>query len=136
MIYYYGPLIILITINIVLFIETAKRIIIQNRDNRRQLDQSECQRHIRKLKKYSPIGLYYLKNILRYILYFSFVMLFRLFVIVGGVWIFDIITYVCYLGGIDIKWIKYSDYITSSQGILLFVVTILKKDVLKALAKR
>lgn len=63
-------------------------------------------------------------------------MLFRLFVIVGGVWIFDIITYVGFLHGIDNKWITYSDYITSSQGILLFVVTILKNDVLKALVKR
>lgn len=63
-------------------------------------------------------------------------MLLRLFVIVGVVWILEIITYVCSLYGIRNNWTKAADYITCSQGIILFVVTILKKDVLKALAER
>lgn len=63
-------------------------------------------------------------------------MLFRLFVIVGVVWILDIVTYICSLYEIHNNWTKASEYITCSQGIILFVVTILKKDVLKALAER
>lgn len=63
-------------------------------------------------------------------------MLFRLFVIVGVVWILEIIYYICTLNKISHKWTNITDYITDSQGIILFVITVLKKDVLTALAER
>lgn len=125
----------LITINIVLFIKTAMRIIVQNSDNRRQLKQFECQRQFKKLDKYEQVGHLYIK-IYICIFYFSFLMLFRLFVIVGVVWILEIITYICSVCKIYNNWTKAADCVTSAHGIILFAVTILKKDVLKGLANR
>lgn len=63
-------------------------------------------------------------------------MLFRLFVIVGVVWILEIITYICSVCKIYNNWTKAADCVTSAHGIILFAVTILKKDVLKGLANR
>lgn len=125
----------LITINIVLFIKTAMRIIVQNSDNRRQLKQFECQRQFKKFDKYEQVGHLYIK-IYICIFYFSFLMLFRLFVIVGVVWILEIITYICSVCKIYNNWTKAADCVTSAHGIILFAVTILKKDVLKGLANR
>lgn len=63
-------------------------------------------------------------------------MIFRLFVIVGVVWILEIIYYICTVNHFNREWASITDYITDSQGIILFVITVLKKNVLKALAER
>lgn len=55
-IYFYGPMLTLILINIVLFIKTVRRIIVQNRDNRRQLKRSQSQRQLRNSAKYVYLG--------------------------------------------------------------------------------
>lgn len=64
----------------------------------------------------------------------SFGMFFRLFAISGVVWITEIISFLFSLNSKGIS--NYIDYIPCSQGILLFFVTIWKKDVLKAVYER
>ncbi|XP_060645292.1 probable G-protein coupled receptor Mth-like 11 [Drosophila nasuta] len=113
-IYYYGPISIYLTLNTKLFIITASKIFFRNRTNRRQLTQSERQRNLRTLTNFGTF--------------------FRLFVIMGVFWIFEIISYFGYTI-FDIS-MKFNNMITCCQGITLFVATILKRDVLKALANR
>lgn len=63
-------------------------------------------------------------------------MFFRLFMIVGVIWILEIISYAFFLyyeNNVTSVWIKMLDIITSGQGIVLFVATILRKEVLKSL---
>ncbi|KAM8704033.1 hypothetical protein ACLKA7_008623 [Drosophila subpalustris] len=52
MIYYYGPIALLLIFNTTLFIKTAVRIFVQNRKNRRQLKKMEGQRNLRNLTKF------------------------------------------------------------------------------------
>lgn len=60
-------------------------------------------------------------------------MFFRLFVIVGVIWILEIISHVAMLCQFEDVWTNIIDYIVSGQGIVVFVVTILRKEVLKNL---
>ncbi|XP_062123246.1 probable G-protein coupled receptor Mth-like 11 [Drosophila sulfurigaster albostrigata] len=106
-------MIIYITLYTTLYIVTASKIFFQNRINRRQLTQSERQRNLRTLTNFGTF--------------------FWLFVIMGVFWIFEIISYFGYIFDISIKCF---DVITCCQGITLFVATILKRDVLNALANR
>ncbi|KAH8397714.1 hypothetical protein KR215_010481 [Drosophila sulfurigaster] len=112
-IYYYGPISIYLTFNTTLFIITASKIFFQNRTNRRQLTQSDHQRNLRTLTNFGTF--------------------FRLFVIMGVFWILEIISYFGQMFDISMQFI---DVICCGQGIILFVATILKRDVLKALANR
>lgn len=61
-------------------------------------------------------------------------MFFRFFAIAGVVWIFDIIAYIFDINLTQIE--NFIDIIPSSQGILLFFVTIWKRDVLKLVYER
>lgn len=61
-------------------------------------------------------------------------MFFRLFTIAGVVWTIDIIAYIFDISSTENE--DYIDLIPSSQGILLFFVTIWKKDVLKLVYER
>jgi len=63
-------------------------------------------------------------------------MFFRLFVIVGALWILEIASYLYSRLVDDSTGILTCDVITSGQGIILFAVTILKRDVLKSLSDR
>lgn len=58
LIYFFGPIFILLIINIAFFIKTITRIIVQNRNNRRQLAQSVNQGHLRNIAKYVLLGVY------------------------------------------------------------------------------
>lgn len=62
-------------------------------------------------------------------------MFFRLFVIVGVIWILEIVSHVATLLDYNMVWTKIIDYIISGQGIVVFVVTVLKREVLKSLHK-
>lgn len=77
--------------------------------------------------------IWYLK-ILVFISFYSFGMFFRLFTIAGVVWTIDIIAYIFDISSTENE--DYIDLIPSSQGILLFFVTIWKKDVLKLVYER
>ncbi|KAL7731084.1 hypothetical protein ACLKA6_014290 [Drosophila palustris] len=116
MIYYYGPIALLLIFNTTLFIKTAVRIFVQNRKNRRQLKKMEGQRNLKNLT--------------------NFGMFFRLFVIMGVIWSLEIASYVWSMIDDMSTGITFADVLTSGQGILLFAVTILKRDVLKSLKDR
>ncbi|XP_034484403.1 probable G-protein coupled receptor Mth-like 11 [Drosophila innubila] len=116
MIYYYGPMSMLLIFNTTFFVKTAMRIFVQNRKNRRQLKKSEGQRNLRNLTNFS--------------------MFFRLFVIVGALWILEIASFIYARISTNSTGILFADIITSGQGVILFAVTILKRDVLKSLADR
>ncbi|XP_064538273.1 probable G-protein coupled receptor Mth-like 11 isoform X2 [Drosophila montana] len=116
MIYFYGPIFLLIVCNTTFFIKTAMRIFVQNKNNKRQLKKTECQRNLRNLT--------------------NFEMFFRLFIIVGVMWLLEIISYLCLLFNVNSMWVKFADMLTSAQGVILFVVTIIKKDVLRSIAER
>ncbi|XP_030243804.1 probable G-protein coupled receptor Mth-like 11 [Drosophila navojoa] len=51
MIYYFGPILLLLLLNITLLIKTTNRIVVQNRGNRRVLKLSDGQRNFRNLTK-------------------------------------------------------------------------------------
>ncbi|XP_070063049.1 probable G-protein coupled receptor Mth-like 11 isoform X3 [Drosophila virilis] len=51
MIYFYGPILLLIVCNTTFFIKTAMRIFVQNKNNKRQLKKTECQHNLRNLTK-------------------------------------------------------------------------------------
>ncbi|KAH8417008.1 hypothetical protein KR222_001105, partial [Zaprionus bogoriensis] len=65
---------------------------------------------------------------------YRFAMFFGMFVITGVNWILEIIAYLFAISNEGFE--DFSDLITCSQGILLFFVTIWKKEVLKALYER
>ncbi|XP_062123218.1 probable G-protein coupled receptor Mth-like 11 [Drosophila sulfurigaster albostrigata] len=112
-IYYYGPIGIYLTLSTTLFIKTASEIFVQNRKNRLQLINSESQRSLRSLT--------------------NFAMFLRLFIIMGVLWILEVISY---FGEFNHIGTTILDIFNCNQGIILFVATILKKDVLKSLANR
>lgn len=130
MIYYYGPMSILLLLNIRYFVLTAWSCYIQSKDCNILLN--PAQQPQRKLLPaewvISKCFLWY-NNL--FLWYFSFMMFLRFFTIYVLVWFIEIISYLMHR--IEPNWI---DYIPSSQGIFIFIVTILRKDLLKSIYDR
>ncbi|XP_034486536.1 probable G-protein coupled receptor Mth-like 11 [Drosophila innubila] len=114
MIYYYGPILVVVLINVALSIMSARHIYVESKRNKIDLNSSEIQENLTNQAKFG--------------------MFFRLFAIAGVIWLLDILSYLLEINISGITFIF--DIITSAQGILLFFLTIWKKDVLKSLYER
>ena len=133
MIYYYGPILVGILINLTLSVITARHIYVENRENGRDWNSSESQKNFKNRAEYIIDNVYQMVVFMSYYI-FRFGMFFRLFAIAGVIWLLEIFSYWLQ---IKIETITLLfDIITSGQGILLFFVTIWKKDVLKSLYER
>ncbi|EDW57472.2 uncharacterized protein Dvir_GJ16328 [Drosophila virilis] len=64
----------------------------------------------------------------------AFKLFFRLFAITGVSWLLEIIAFLCSINNFGVT--QLIDIITSAQGILLFFVSVLKKEVIKAFNER
>ncbi|XP_034490210.1 probable G-protein coupled receptor Mth-like 11 [Drosophila innubila] len=117
LIVYYVSMCLLIGINLTLSIITARHIYVENKKNELQWNSSESQ-----MKLTSQA---------------DFCMFFRMFAVAGVIWLLDMLEMLSFLFEINMEIMEFiSEIILSSQGILLFFVTILKRDVLQSLSKR
>ncbi|XP_030565118.1 probable G-protein coupled receptor Mth-like 11 [Drosophila novamexicana] len=114
MIYYYGPILLAILINIWLSIVSAMIIYREDQNNCRVWSNAESSN---KLAHQA-----------------NFKLFFRLFAITGVSWLLEIIAFLCSINNFGVT--QLIDIITSAQGILLFFVSVLKKEVIKAFNER
>ncbi|KAH8297789.1 hypothetical protein KR054_010033, partial [Drosophila jambulina] len=112
MIYFYGPMVVLIAFNMTMFILTAIRIMAVKKELR-----TFTQRQERKKKLNSEKQTY------------SFFL--RLFIIMGISWSLEIISYLVQSNEFWQKVLKVADYFNWSQGIIIFVLFVLKRSTLK-----
>ncbi|XP_070069729.1 G-protein coupled receptor Mth-like [Drosophila takahashii] len=108
-IYFYGPMFLLVMFNLVMFIVTVTRII----DLRWNLEHDLKRKH-------EPI----VEN---------FFFFFRLFIIMGLSWIFEIISYLVQSNKFWSDIFIVADYFNWAQGIIIFVLFILRGSTLKHL---
>ncbi|KAH8379948.1 hypothetical protein KR009_008147 [Drosophila setifemur] len=117
MIYFYGPMLLLIVFNITMFILTAKRILAIKRELK-----SFNNRNQRKQKLNSDKQTY------------SFFL--RLFIIMGISWSLEIVSYLVQNNYFWRKVFLAADYLNWSQGTLIFVLFILKPSTLRLIVER
>ncbi|KAH8380252.1 hypothetical protein KR009_009686 [Drosophila setifemur] len=115
MIYFYGPMLLLIIFNITMFVLTAKRILATKRELQSFNDLQQ-----RKQKHNSDRQTFFL----------------RLFVIMGVSWSLEIVSYLVRNNGFWRKIFLAADYLNLSQGILIFVMFILKRSTLRLIVER
>ncbi|KQS39313.1 uncharacterized protein Dere_GG17551, isoform C [Drosophila erecta] len=116
MFYFYAPLAILIILNSVSFFLTTRYIYVENKQNQKVLNKSERQKLSR--------------NHANYRIYF------RLFIIMGGSWILEIIAFICEMENKWMPLIAINDYLNCSQGIILFIATFCNKEMFRLIRKR
>uniref|UniRef100_A0A6P4FPK1 G-protein coupled receptor Mth-like n=1 Tax=Drosophila rhopaloa TaxID=1041015 RepID=A0A6P4FPK1_DRORH len=117
MIYFYGPILLLIIFNITMFILTARSIIIVKRTINNFTNKQE---RTKKLKSDTESYSYFL----------------RLFIIMGLPWSLEIISYLVQSEDRWAEVFKVADYFNWSQGTIVFIVFILKRKTLKLIMKR
>lgn len=157
MLYYFGPILVMLAINTFLSVITAKTIYIENKKNRSVWKKSQSHTNVTNQAKY---GFLFHMSVMHiqlvkvhttiFVLAYSFGMFFRMFAISGVIWAFELIAYILHTGKnknnelvlFETIFLKEKDdetvidFITCSSGILLFFVTIWKKDVLESISKR
>ncbi|XP_020808719.1 G-protein coupled receptor Mth isoform X2 [Drosophila serrata] len=112
MLYFYGPMLVLIAFNMTMFILTAIRIVAVKKELK-----TFTQRQERKKKLNSEKQTY------------SFFL--RLFIIMGMSWSLEIISYLVQNNEFWRKVFEVADYFNWSQGIIIFVLFVLKRSTLK-----
>ncbi|XP_030243805.1 probable G-protein coupled receptor Mth-like 11 [Drosophila navojoa] len=115
MIFYHGPMLVILLANIGLFVRTAWTIYKENETTRAMWKRSE---NMQKSKNRA-----------------NFKVFLKLFLISGVVWLLEVISYLtsCFDSELNMTWIEVP---TSAQGIVIFVVTVLKKNELNSIYKR
>ncbi|XP_016969198.1 G-protein coupled receptor Mth isoform X2 [Drosophila rhopaloa] len=116
MLYFYGPMLLLIVFNIVMFTLTAVRIMKVRRDIQDFANKPDRNHKLNSDKQ-------------------TYTFFLRLFIIMGLNWSLEIISYLVQ----NTPWSKVllvADYINWSQGIIIFVLFILKPSTLKLLKER
>ncbi|XP_037940040.1 G-protein coupled receptor Mth2-like isoform X1 [Teleopsis dalmanni] len=117
MIYFYGPIMLLILFNVIMFILTATKIYQVKRDLERIVARENDQRCLRSEKE-------------------NFGLFLRLFIVMGITWMLEVMSY---LVGSDNTWSIFfyvPDFCNAAQGIIIFVLFVLKKKVKKLIKKR
>ncbi|KAH8260692.1 hypothetical protein KR038_008945 [Drosophila bunnanda] len=112
MLYFYGPMLVLIAFNMTMFILTAIQIVAVKKELK-----NFTQRQERKKKLNSEKQTY------------SFFL--RLFIIMGLSWSLEIISYLVQDNEVWRKLFEVADYFNWSQGIIIFVLFVLKRSTLK-----
>lgn len=108
MIYFYGPMSLQIIFNLIMFVLTA--VFILN-------VMEESQQRLKSEKK-------------------TYSLFVRLFVIMGVTWTFEIFSYLVQSHGVLAKIFLFFDYINCAQGVIIFVMFVLKRSVLKQISDR
>ncbi|XP_022214176.2 G-protein coupled receptor Mth-like [Drosophila obscura] len=112
MLYFYGPMLILIIFNVTMFILTAIRIIAVKRQLQDIVDRQERKQKLNSDKQ----------------TYSHFL---RLFIIMGGSWSLEIISYLVEDDKILKNVFLVADYLNWSQGIIIFFLFVMNRTVLK-----
>ncbi|XP_030380158.1 G-protein coupled receptor Mth-like isoform X2 [Scaptodrosophila lebanonensis] len=116
MIYFYGPMMLLIIFNVSMFIPTAVRIYKTQKEFQNIVGQA---RHRKMVNEWQTFSLFL-----------------RLFVIMGVTWIFEICSYLSSNHSTLRKFFIVADLLNSAQGILIFGLFVLKPSVWKLLLNR
>lgn len=120
LLYFYGPMAVLLIINAVLFIITAHTIRCSIRDNQKMLRSKDSQRHFESNKQ-------------DYVLYI------KLFIAMGMNWSLELISWIvewC-LGDKKLDWIWYpTDFCNTIYGIFIFIIFVCKRTVWIKLLQR
>ncbi|XP_043948375.1 probable G-protein coupled receptor Mth-like 3 isoform X2 [Drosophila biarmipes] len=117
LLYFYGPMVLLIAFNITMFILTAIRIVKVKKEVQ---NFSHQQRRNNKLNSDKRTYTFFL----------------RLFIIMGLTWSLEIISFLVRRDSFWPKVLKVADYLNWSQGTIIFVLFILKPSTLKLLKDR
>ncbi|XP_023032009.1 G-protein coupled receptor Mth isoform X2 [Drosophila willistoni] len=116
MVYFYGPMLILIIFNTILFILTAARIMVIKKDIHTVVDRQDRRRKINSEETYSLFA--------------------RLVVIMGISWSLEIISYLVQHHPVWSTIFLCADYFHYAQGIVILVLFVLKRSVLKLFIDR
>ncbi|XP_017079901.2 probable G-protein coupled receptor Mth-like 11 [Drosophila eugracilis] len=116
MFYFYFPICILILFNISMFVLTTRHIYAENKLRPKVLTHYKEKVNS---KDEANFGLY---------LY--------LFIIMGGCWIMEILSFICEVENLLKPLIKVNDIINCSQGIIIFLITVCNRAVLKGIRNR
>nr|XP_017026466.1 probable G-protein coupled receptor Mth-like 11 [Drosophila kikkawai] len=116
MLYFYLPIAILISFNIIMYILTSRHIYEENKSRTKVLSKFEEKQQSRNRDNF---GLY---------LY--------LFIIMGGSWLLEILAFICELEDVWKPFVTVNEIINSSQGIIIFLVTICNKELLRDIRDR
>uniref|UniRef100_A0A1B0C5F5 G-protein coupled receptors family 2 profile 2 domain-containing protein n=1 Tax=Glossina palpalis gambiensis TaxID=67801 RepID=A0A1B0C5F5_9MUSC len=119
MIYFFGINLVIIIVNVFMFVFTMTKIIQIQKELQRALDKEEKTRHLRTHRNNVALFL-------------------RLFIIMGISWLLDIISYlVGHNSDNSGNFIFYiSDFMNAIQGVLIFILFVLKPKVWKLLKGR
>ncbi|XP_070853113.1 G-protein coupled receptor Mth isoform X1 [Drosophila suzukii] len=117
MLYFYGPMVLLIAFNIAMFILTAVRIIRVKKDIQNFAHKQERKHKLNSDKQ-------------------TYTFFLRLFIIMGMSWSLEIISYLVQSNETWANVFLVADYFNWSQGIIIFVLFILKRSTLKLLRDR
>ncbi|XP_050741866.1 G-protein coupled receptor Mth isoform X2 [Drosophila biarmipes] len=117
MLYFYGPMVLMIAFNMVMFILTAGRIIRVKKDIRNFAHKQERKHKLNSDKR-------------------TYTFFLRLFIIMGMSWSLEIISYLVQSNETWANIFLVADYFNWSQGIIIFVLFILKPSTLKLLRDR
>ncbi|XP_034480581.1 probable G-protein coupled receptor Mth-like 10 isoform X1 [Drosophila innubila] len=121
MLYFFGPILIIIVANTVMFVMTAFKIHGVQREMARIIAREDSTKNLRTEKDNNPL---------------RFGLFLRLFLIMGVTWSSEIISYFV---GSDKKWSKIfyvSDLCNAMQGFLIFMLFVLKKKVKHLISNR
>ncbi|XP_026836308.1 probable G-protein coupled receptor Mth-like 11 isoform X2 [Drosophila erecta] len=116
MVYFYGPIFLLILFNGIMFYLTIRNIRAEKRLRPKVIKNCDEKEKSRFRANYS--------------LYVY------LFVIMGGCWILEIIAFICEIKNILLPLIKANELVNCSQGIIIFLLTICNKEVRKTIRDR
>ncbi|XP_034110849.1 G-protein coupled receptor Mth-like isoform X2 [Drosophila albomicans] len=114
MLYYYGPMSIQIIFNTTMFIMTAIRIFKVMDEMKNFQGRLERNQRVQSRKEYGLFA--------------------RLIIIMGVPWTFEILSYFAQSDSVLQRIFLIFDYINSGQGILIFILFVLKRSVLKQIA--
>ncbi|XP_067646611.1 G-protein coupled receptor Mth2-like [Eurosta solidaginis] len=117
MIYFYGPCLFLVIFNIVIFYLTAKTIYTIRKEIRRFSKGADSQRHLHSQQH-------------------NFWLFFRMFIVMGINWLLEIIGYMIGENSDFEILIAVADFYNAAQGIIIFVLLVMKRKVLLLLKKR
>lgn len=117
MLYFYGPVLFLMLFNVTMFVLTALQIRRVQKDLARMIAEDESSKHWRSQK--NDFGLY-----------------FRLFIVMGVSWMVEVFSYMVGPKNVWTSFFWITDFCNCAQGIIIFILFVLKKKVRNLLSKR
>ncbi|XP_034480800.1 G-protein coupled receptor Mth-like [Drosophila innubila] len=117
MIYFYGPMSLQIIFNLIMFVLTAVCILKVMEEFQTIVARQERQQRLKSDKK-------------------TYSLFVRLFVIMGVTWTFEIFSYLSQSNAILEKIFIFFDYINLAQGVIIFIMFVLKRSVFKLISDR